>query len=94
MWSNVELFQAWPDTCHWTRATGHCHGRAPAPMDRIIGQIELAAKTLAKAHAYGDSSGKKFAKGPPDHRVGVDVMPEPARWHRPAEHHSACASQL
>lgn len=63
MWSNVELFQAWPDTCHWTRATGHCHGRAPAPMDRIIGQIELAAKTLAKAHAYGDSSGETFAKG-------------------------------
>ena len=45
-WSNVELFQDWPPSCHWSRAGGHCHGRAPAPMSRILQQIQLAARVL------------------------------------------------
>ena len=48
MWSNVELFQAWPEGCRWSKASGHCHGRAPAPMGRILAQIQLAAQVLSR----------------------------------------------
>jgi hypothetical protein len=55
-WSNVELFQDWPPSCHWSRADGHCHGRAPAPMSRILQQIQLAAQVLG---GHGGSGGGK-----------------------------------
>ena len=45
-WSNVELFQVWPTTCTWSREAGHCKGRAPAPMERIIRQLATAAAVL------------------------------------------------
>ena len=48
-WSNVELFQVWPPSCEWSKASGHCRGRAPAPMDRIIAQMKTASAVLARA---------------------------------------------
>ena len=38
--------QDWPLDCRWSKASGHCRGRAPAPMERIIRQLQLAAKVL------------------------------------------------
>ena len=52
-WSNVELFQAWPPSCEWSEATGHCRGRAPAPMHRIVTQMETASAVLARPGAGG-----------------------------------------
>ena len=42
----ADRFQDWPQDCQWSKASGHCRGRAPAPMERIVGQIQLAAKVL------------------------------------------------
>ena len=35
-WSNVELFEVWPASCAWPDA---CHGRHPAPIERIKAQL-------------------------------------------------------
>lgn len=51
IWSNVELFQAWPPSCEWSKASGHCRGRAPAPMDRIVTQLATASAVLDSAGA-------------------------------------------
>ena len=48
-WSNVELFQVWPPSCEWSKVAGHCRGRAPAPMDRIITQLATASAVLDSA---------------------------------------------
>ena len=57
MWSNVELFVDGPPSCRWSRSEGHCHGRAPAPMPRILAQIQLAATVLGGG--VGGSSGHR-----------------------------------
>ena len=48
LWSNVELFEVWPRSCEWPDA---CHGRHPAPFERIKAQLEnerpLAEKLIA-----------------------------------------------
>ena len=48
LWSNVELFEVWPRDCEWPDA---CHGRHPAPFERIKAQLEnerpLAVKLIA-----------------------------------------------
>lgn len=36
VWSNVELFEVWPPTCQWP---AQCHGRRPAPFERIRKQL-------------------------------------------------------
>ena len=36
MWSNVELFEAWPPSCEWP---AKCPGRHPAPFERIRAQL-------------------------------------------------------
>jgi hypothetical protein len=50
MWSNIELFATWPPECQWSRDHGHCRGRAPAPISRIVRQIQTAALVLARHH--------------------------------------------
>jgi hypothetical protein len=36
VWSNVELFEVWPRSCEWP---AQCHGRHPAPFERIRRQL-------------------------------------------------------
>ena len=36
IWSNVELFEVWPRSCQWPQ---QCHGRHPAPFERIKAQL-------------------------------------------------------
>jgi hypothetical protein len=43
MWSNVELFEAWPESCSWPSSCG----RHPAPFERIRKQIANEAAALA-----------------------------------------------
>ena len=50
----MELFQLWPPSCEWSKATGHCKGRAPAPLERIISQLATASAVLAPASAAGE----------------------------------------
>jgi len=44
LWSNVELFEAWPRSCKWPAP---CHGRHPAPFWRIQEQLANEAAILA-----------------------------------------------
>ena len=42
-WTNVELFEVWPRSCEWPDV---CHGRHPAPFERIRQQLENEAPLL------------------------------------------------
>jgi hypothetical protein len=42
-WTNVELFEVWPQSCQWP---DECHGRHPAPFARIKAQLENEAPLL------------------------------------------------
>lgn len=44
VWSNVELFEVWPQSCQWSNVTGICRGRHPAPWSRIKEQMANEAK--------------------------------------------------
>ena len=44
VWSNVELFEVWPQNCQWSNVTGICRGRHPAPWSRIKEQMANEAK--------------------------------------------------
>lgn len=42
-WTNIELFEVWPSSCEWPAV---CHGRHPAPFERIRQQLENEAPLL------------------------------------------------
>ena len=42
-WANVEIFEVWPQSCQWPDP---CHGRHPAPWDRIVKQMANEAAQL------------------------------------------------
>ena len=44
LWTNVELFEVWPPECEWPSV---CHGRHPAPFDRIQQQLANEAAIVA-----------------------------------------------
>ena len=50
LWSNVELFEVWPQNCTGTWA--HCTGRHPAPIERIIKQMANEAPLVETLIAW------------------------------------------
>ena len=44
-WANVEVFEIWPRSCVPTQSQP-CHGRHPAPFDRIRSQLANEAAVL------------------------------------------------
>ena len=59
LWSNVELFEGWPEPCWFPTPCG----RHPAPIERIVAQIcaesEIAATLVA--WSWGELSPSGFA---------------------------------
>jgi hypothetical protein len=52
VFSNVELFEVWPQDCHWSGKSGECHGRHPAPFDRIRAQMANEAPLVDELIAW------------------------------------------
>ena len=46
-WANVEIFEIWPRSCQ-PSPTNPCHGRHPAPFDRIKKQMANEAGKLGR----------------------------------------------
>ena len=49
-WANVEIFEIWPRSCQPT-PTNPCHGRHPAPFERVVRQMENEARKLGGAES-------------------------------------------
>ena len=47
-WANVEIFEIWPQSCQ-PSPENPCHGRHPAPFERIVHQMSNEALKLGGA---------------------------------------------